>query len=154
DPSHVAFFTFPGAMPELALDPGHPGDEAVRLDRAQDLAGVGIDLVDLAVAILSHPQGSLGPGEAGVAAAAGRGDGGEHTAAVRIDLVDLVLGDLKQVLAVEGRSRMRGHFDAAQGLAALGIERDQPVACGKPDLLAVIGDAADAVDALEGTVLP
>jgi hypothetical protein len=32
-------------------------------------------------------------------------------AGLRIDLLDAILGDLKQVLAVEGRSRMRGDID-------------------------------------------
>src|SRR5207237_320708 len=42
DASHIALITIPGAMPELAIHPGDPGDEAVGLDGAQDLAGLGI----------------------------------------------------------------------------------------------------------------
>src|SRR5215472_10667943 len=37
DPAHVAFTFFQRAVPELAIDPGHAGDEAVRFDRAQNL---------------------------------------------------------------------------------------------------------------------
>ena len=59
---------------------------------------------------------------------------------LRIDLLDAILGDLEQMLAVEGRSRMRGDIDRAQRLPAGRIEGVQPVAGGKPDLLAVIGD--------------
>jgi len=36
-------------------------------------ARLGIDLVDLAIAVLPHPQAALGPGEARVAAVAGAG---------------------------------------------------------------------------------
>ena len=111
DPPHVALVTFPGAVPELAVDPGDAGDEAFGLDGAKDGPGLRIDLMDLAVPVLSHPQRPLGPGEPGVTAAAGRGDRGEHTAARRIDLLDAILGDLKQMLAVEGRSGMRGDLD-------------------------------------------
>ena len=52
DAAQLALVALPGAVPQLAVDPGHAGDEAVGLDRAQDRAGRGIDLVDLAVAVL------------------------------------------------------------------------------------------------------
>ena len=74
DAADVALVAFPGAVPQLAVDPGHAGDEAVGLDGAQDGAGLGIDLVDLAIAVLPDPQAALGPGEARVAAA-GRAPG-------------------------------------------------------------------------------
>ena len=77
------------------------------------VAGLGIDLVDLPVAILADPERALGPGQPGVAAAAGRRDRREHAAGLRIDLLDAVLGDLEQVLAVEGRAGMRGDVDRA-----------------------------------------
>ena len=35
----LALVAFPGAVPQLAVDPGHAGDEAVRLDGAHDRAG-------------------------------------------------------------------------------------------------------------------
>ena len=137
DAPQIALVAFPGAVPELAVDPGDAGDEAVGLDGAQDRAGFGIDLMDLALAVLPDPERAFGPGEAGVAAAAGRRDGGEHAAGLRIDLLDAILGDLEQVLAVEGGAGMRGDVDRAQRLAARGIEGVQPVAGGEPDLLAV-----------------
>src|SRR4051812_4956508 len=38
DSPQLAFVTFPRTMPKLAVDPGNPGDEAVRLDGPQDLS--------------------------------------------------------------------------------------------------------------------
>ena len=35
DLPHIALVTFPGAVPELAVDPGDPGDDAVGLDGAK-----------------------------------------------------------------------------------------------------------------------
>ena len=118
DPPQFALVAFPGAVPELAVDPGDAGDEAVGLDGAKNRPGCGIDLMDLPLPILPDPQRPFGPGEPRVAAAAGRRDGGEHAAGLRIDLLDVILGDLKQVLAVEGRACMRGDVDRAQRLPA------------------------------------
>ena len=95
----------------------------------------------------------FGPREPGVAAVAGRRDGREHAAGLRIDLLDAILGDLKQVLAVEGRSCMRGDIDRAHRLAALRIEGVQLVAGRKPDVLAVERDAMHLVDAGKGAIL-
>ena len=50
-----------------------PVTKRLRLDGAQDRAGLGIDLMDLALAILPDPERALGPGQPGVAAAAGAG---------------------------------------------------------------------------------
>ena len=61
DSTEFAFLGFPGAVPEFAVDPGDAGDEAVGLDGAQDLAGLRIDLMDLAVAMLPDPERSLPP---------------------------------------------------------------------------------------------
>ena len=36
DPPQLALVVFPGAVPQLALDPGDAGDEAVGLDRAKN----------------------------------------------------------------------------------------------------------------------
>ena len=141
DPPQLALVAFPGAVPQLAVDPGDAGDEAVGFDGAQDLAGLGIDLMDLALAMLADPERPFGPGHAGVAAVAGRRDRREHAAGLGIDLLDAVLGDLEQVPAVESRAGMGGDVDRAHRLAALGIERVQPVAGGEPDVLAVEGDA-------------
>src|SRR5262245_35462488 len=38
DPAQLAFVAFPGAVPQLAVDPRHAGDESVGFDGAQDLA--------------------------------------------------------------------------------------------------------------------
>src|SRR5262249_7253194 len=56
DAAELAVVTFPHAVPQLAVDPGHAGDVAVGLQRPQDLAGRGIGLVDLAIALLAHPH--------------------------------------------------------------------------------------------------
>src|ERR1700676_1039185 len=152
DPPQIALVTFPGAVPELAVDPGDPGDEAVRLDGAKNRPCLGIDLMDLPVPILPHPERPFGPREPRVAAAAGRRDRGEHAAGLRIDLLDAILGDLKQVLAVERRSCMRGDLDRAHRLPARRIERVQLVSGRKPDLLTVIRDPTHAVDTRKGPI--
>ena len=152
DSPQIALVTFPGAVPELAIDPGDPGDEAVGLDGAKNRPGLGIDLMDLPIPILPDPERPFGPREPRVTAAAGRRDRGEHTAGVRIDLLDAILGELKQVLAVEGRSRMRGDIDRAQRLPARRIEGVQLVSGSKPDVLAVIRDSIHAVDARKGSI--
>src|SRR5262245_23733726 len=79
DSPHIALVTFPGAVPELAVDPGDPGDEAVGLDSTKNRACLGIDLMDLPVPLLPHPERPFGPREPRVTAAAGRRDRGEHT---------------------------------------------------------------------------
>src|SRR5262245_56501495 len=56
DVTELALVVLHGGVPQLAVHPGHTGDEAVRLDGAQDRPGVGVDLVDLAVAVLTDPQ--------------------------------------------------------------------------------------------------
>src|SRR6266404_1039853 len=83
DSPHIALVTFPGAVPELSVDPGDPGDEAVGLDRAKNRSCLGIDLMDLPVPILPHPERPLGPREPRVTTAARRRDRGEHTAGLR-----------------------------------------------------------------------
>src|SRR5258707_1617291 len=153
DSPQIALVAFPGAVPELSVDPGDAGDEAVGFDRAENRSRFRIDLMDLPVPILAHPERPLGPREPGVAAAAGRRDRREHTAGLRIDLLDAILGELKQVLAVEGRSCVRGDIDRAQRLPARGIERVQRAPGGKPHVLAVIGDSVHVVDARKGPVL-
>jgi hypothetical protein len=57
--------------------------------------------MDLPVSVLPHPERPFRPREPRVTAAARRGDRREHTACLRIDLLDAIFGDLKQVLAVE-----------------------------------------------------
>src|SRR5947207_10690150 len=63
DSPQIALVAFPGAVPELAVDPGDAGDEAVGLDGAKNRPGLGIDLMDLAAPILPHPERAFGPRE-------------------------------------------------------------------------------------------
>src|SRR6185436_1557274 len=109
--------------------------------------------MDLARAVLAHPERALGPREARVAAVAGRRDGPEHAAGLRIDLLDAALGDLIEVPAVERGARVRGHVDRSCDLAARWFERIEPVARGEPHVLAVERYAVDFVDTRKGTVL-
>src|SRR5262249_60491994 len=104
----VALVAFPSAVPELAVDPGDAVNHAVGFDGAKNGSRFGIDLMDLPASVLPHPERPFRPREPRVTAAAGRRDRREHTACLRIDLLDAILGDLKQVLAVEGSSCMRG----------------------------------------------
>jgi hypothetical protein len=140
-------------VPELAVDPGDPRDEAVALDGAKNRPCLGIDLMDLAIPILPHPERPFGPREPRVTTAAGRRDRGEHTTGLRIDLLDAILADLKQVLAVQGRYCRRGDVNRAQRLPARRIEGVQLVSGSKPDLLTVIREPMHAVDTRKGSIL-
>jgi hypothetical protein len=153
DSPQLALVAFRGAVPELAVDPGDAGDEAVGLDRAKNPPRLRIDLMDLAIPVLPHPERPFGPCQARVAAAAGRRDRSEHAARRRIDLLNAVLGELKQVPAVEGRSCMCGHVDRAQQLPGCRIEGLQCVSGSQPDVPAVICDAVHVVDPGERSVL-
>lgn len=152
-PGRRTALTFPRAVPEQPVDPGDAGDEAVGFDNSKDRPGIGIDPKYLPIQILPHPEHPFGPCEPGVAAAAGRRDSGEHTACVGIDLLDAILGDLKQVPAVEGGSCMRSDISGAQHPAARRIERVQLLSGGKPDFSAVMRHSMHAPDARYGTVL-
>jgi hypothetical protein len=57
------------------------------------------------------------------------------------------------MLAVEGRSCMRGDFDRAQYLPARGIERVDFVSGCKPDVLTVKRNPTHAVDPRKGSIL-
>src|SRR5450631_544038 len=151
DPAQFAFVGFPGAVPEFAVDPGHAGDEAVRLDGANDRPGLRIDLMNPAVAMLPNPERSFRPGHAG-SAAIGRWNAGEHAAGLRIDLLDAIAGDLEQVLAVKGGSRMRGNIERAHRFPARGVDRVQRVAGRDPDMGPVIADTSDIRDIRKGAV--
>src|SRR5437868_5572014 len=109
--------------------------------------------MDLAIPVLSDPERPFGPRESRVAAAAWCRNRGQHLASVRIDLLDAIFGELKQVFAVEGRSGMRGDVDRAQHFAALGIEGIQLVASGKPDVLTVVRDSTHTLGTRKGSVL-
>jgi len=63
DSPQLALVAFPGAVPEFAVDPSDTGDKAVGFDRAENFPGPGVDLMDLAVAILSHPERTFRPRE-------------------------------------------------------------------------------------------
>jgi hypothetical protein len=108
--------------------------------------------MDLPVAILPDPERPFGPGKPGITAATGRRDRGDHTAGFRIDLLDTILEELKQVLPVEGRSRMRGDLDRTFRVPARGIEGVQPVAGRKPDVPAVICNPTHAIDTWKGSI--
>src|SRR5262245_48772502 len=63
DSSYIALVTFPRAVPEFSVDPSHPSDEAVRLNRAKDRACLRIDLMDLPISVLPDPERPFGPCE-------------------------------------------------------------------------------------------
>jgi len=140
-------------VPEFPIDPAHPGDEAVGLDGAKNGACLGINLIDLSIPILSDPESTFGPRAARVAATARRRDRREHPATLRIDLLNAIFGDLKQVLAVEGGSCMRSDINRAQHLPAGWVEGVQLVPGSKPDVLAVIRDTMDSVGTWKRTIL-
>ena len=73
-----------------------------------------------------------------------------HTAGLRIDLLDAILGNLKQVLTVEGRSCMRGDINRALHLPTRRIEGIQLVSGGKPDVLTVKRNPMHAVGRDDG----
>src|SRR5208282_2169063 len=153
DSPQIAIVTLPGAVPELAVDPGDPSDEAVALDGAKKRPGLGIDLMDLPVPILPHPKRPFGPREPRITAAARSGDRGEHPAGLRIDLLDAILGELIEVPAVEGRSGMRGDIDRAHHLPARRIEGVQVVSGRKPDVPTVKRNPMHVVDTRKGSIL-
>jgi len=113
DPPHVALVAFPSAVPKLAVDPCDAGNDAVGFDGAKNGSRFGIDLMDLPASVLPHPERPFRPCEPRVTAATRRRDRREHTACRRIDLLNAILGDLIQVLAVE----------AVPACAATSIER-------------------------------
>ena len=67
DSPQFALVAFPGAVPELSVNPGDAGNEAIGLDGAKNRPGLGIDLIDLPVSILPDPERSFGPREPRVA---------------------------------------------------------------------------------------
>ncbi len=109
--------------------------------------------MDLPVPVLPDPQRPLGPREPQIAAAAGRRDRRNHTPGPWINLLDAILGDLKQMLAVEGGPRMRAHVNRAHDLPTRRVERVQPVTAGKPDMLTIERDPSHAFDTRKGSIL-
>src|SRR5262245_5114549 len=128
DSPHITLVAFPSAVPELAVDPGDAGNDAVGFDGAKNSSRFRIDLMDPAASVLPHPERPFGPRESRVAAAARCRDRREHATCLWINLLDAILCDLEQVLAVEGGSRMRGDVDRAHHLSSLRIEGIELVA--------------------------
>ncbi|MNY57074.1 hypothetical protein D3C86_1932240 [compost metagenome] len=108
--------------------------------------------MDFSPPMLAHPQRTFRPCKAGVATVARRRDRRKYAAGLRIDLLDAILGDLEQVLPVEGRARMGGDIDGTHRLTALGVERIQFVAGGKPDVMAVERHAMHLLGTGKGTI--
>jgi len=123
----ITFITFPGGMPQLSIDPGDSGHEAIGFDCAKDGACFGIDLVDLPCPILPNPESAFSPSKSRVTAVAGRRDSGENSTRLWIDLLNAILGDLKQMAAIEGRSCMRSDINRTLHFAARRVEGIQPV---------------------------
>src|SRR5262245_6370948 len=109
--------------------------------------------MDLPVAILPDPERAFCPCQPRVGAAAGCRDRGQDMASLRIDLLNAILGQLKQIPAIEGRSCMRGDINRTQHLSARRIERIQRVSGSKPDVAPVIRDAVYVIDTGKRAVL-
>ena len=152
DSSQLALASFQGAVPQLSVDPGDAGHEAVGFDCAQNLSRLRVDLMDLAITILSYPQRSLGPCEPRVAATAGCRDGGEDLSGRGIDLLDAILRDLKEMLPIERGPGMRRDVEGSLCLTARRIEGLERVSRSKPDLLTVVGHAVHVLDARESVL--
>jgi len=71
---------------------------------------------------------------------------------MRVDFVDAILGNLEQVLTIEGGASMGGNVDRAQGLARVGVEGVDFFSAGKPYLLTVPGQAMHLVDIGKRTI--
>jgi hypothetical protein len=140
-------------VPQLAVDPGDAGNDAVGFDGAKNDSRFGIDLMDLAASVLPHPERPFGPGEPRIATGAGRRDRRKHMARLRIDLLDAILSNLKQVLAVESGSCVRGDIDRARRFSALRIEGAQLVTRRKPYVLTVKRHAMHMVGGRKAAVL-
>src|SRR5690606_1413592 len=127
----------PRAVPELAIDPGDAGDEAIGFDCTQHLTRLGTDLIDPTSAMLADPERPFCPGKPRISAVAGCGDRVEDLTCPGIDLSTDGSRDLVQVLAVACRSRIRRDVEGPHRLTALRIQGVQLVARGEPDHLPV-----------------
>src|SRR5258708_38679941 len=121
DAPQVAVVAFESGVPELAIDPGDSCNEAVGFDSGKNRTGAGVDLMDLPVPILPHPECPFGPRKPRPGAPR-RGNRCEHAAGVRINLLDAVVRKLEQVMTVKSRSSMGSHIDPADSLPSLSIE--------------------------------
>src|SRR5262245_31977092 len=147
DPPQFTRVAVPTAVPEFALNPGDPGDEAVRFDRAQDRSGLRIDLMDFSIAIVTDPERPFGPSEPRVGAAAGSRDRGQYAPALGIDFLNAILGELVEIFAIKSRARVGRNIDRTRRLAAHGIEGVQLVARCEPDVPTVKRKPVYVVDA-------
>src|SRR6516162_3800605 len=95
---------------------------------------------------MPDPERALSPCEARIAAAAGCWNRTEHTTGLRVDLLDAVFGNLKQVLAVERCPRVGRDIDRSQSGPARRIEGGELVSGGKPDMLTVVGHTRHVID--------
>src|SRR6185437_10826558 len=150
----LALVALPGGVPQFPIDPGHARDEAVGVDRAKNRARHGIDLVDFARAILSDPERSLRPGEAGIASVGRRRNRRHNAPRGRIDLLNSRFSDLIEEFAVERRSGVRRYVEHPALLTRGRVETAKRIASREPDRLAVVGDAANVVRPRKRAVLP
>src|SRR6516164_660588 len=79
-------------------------------------------------------------------------DGSDHMAGRRIDLLDTIPGNLVQVSAIEGGSRVRGDIERAHRFPARRVDSVQRVAGRDPDIGAVIADTMHMRDVRKGAV--
>src|SRR6201997_2413484 len=152
DSAQIAPVIVPGRVPELSLYPADPGNETGGLDGTKHCPGLGIDLIDLPVFVLRHPETPFCPRHAG-AATGRRRDRHPHLTGFRIDLPDAVVADLIEVLAVERSARVRSDIDRARGFPTRWVERLQIIAGCNPDLFAIKGDPVHTIDTRKGSVL-
>src|ERR1700758_626786 len=139
-------------MPELSFNPADSGDEAGRLNGAKNSPTLGINLIDLPVFVLRYPETPFCPSHTG-ATAGGRLDRGDHLTGLWIDLLDAIVTDLIQVLAVESRARMCADIKRACSFPSRWVERLQIVAGCDPNLFAIKGDSVYAIDTRKGSIL-
>lgn len=109
--------------------------------------------MDLPLPILPDPERPVGPGKTGVSTSARRRDGAEDATGLRIDLLDAILRNLKQVPPIESGARVRGDIERAQRLPVCRIEGTQFISKSEPDVLAVVADSMDVVGPRERSKL-
>src|SRR4029077_11916384 len=100
------------------VDPGDPGNKTRGLDGTKNRPGLRIDLIDLPLLIMSHPERPFGPGEPRMTAAFRRRDRCQNLAGLWIDLLNTIIGDLIQMLAVKSCSCVCGDIHRADYLPA------------------------------------
>src|SRR5580704_552098 len=93
------------------------------------------------------------PCESGDSSAPGRRDCREHQTSVRIDLADLILGDLEKMLTVECSASVCGDVERLYDFPAARIEGLQRASGCEPNSLSIVSDTAYLLDAREGPVL-